>query len=346
MSSVRKVHAERIVPYTVVAGRPFKISYLVRSRRRWSRSWALRVGEMPTLQRCRYLNPVFVPLLEPGEEKRLELSGVLPHRGKVKLAGVRISSRFPFSLAVCTVDLVAPMELIVYPRIGRFRRNPWKESMATESASSGLQRGQRQEEFYGLREYRQGDNYRWIHWRRSARTGVLLVREMAPVRQRRLIVVVDPWPEMQLSKPSGGWKRAKLPFFDSQVEKAISAAAVAICDASQRGEHVGLIARSLVPVVIAPAGGRSHRQRLLRELALLDPGAEASLQDLVGGVRWSSGWQARCVFCATRICQPHRQVLNFVRRQSERLMILSPAREEFNALVDLSGSPRGERRNV
>jgi uncharacterized protein (DUF58 family) len=343
MGSVRKVNAERLVSSAVIAGRPFKLSYIIRNRRRWFRSWALRVGEIPSTQRYRHLRPGFVPMLGPGDEQRLELSGVLPHRGKVKLAGIRISSRFPFGLVVCAIDITMPGELIVYPRIGRFRRNPWKDTTTVESSSSGLRREHLQDEFYGLREYRQGDNYRWIHWRRSARTGVLLVREMAPVRQQQLIVVVDPWSEGKTIKQA---KKRKRRTIDVQAEKTISAAATAICDALQRGQHVGLIARSSVPVVIAPAGGRPQRQRLLRELSLLESGAQSSLEELVSGVRWSSGWQGRCAFCVSSFDRGYEHVLNYLRRQSEKVLVLSPEAEVFNALVDLSASPQGGRRTT
>ena len=47
------------------------------------------------------------------------------------------------------------------------------------------------DEFYGLKEFRTGENPRWIYWRRSARTGALVAKEMTQVSPPRLMLLVD-----------------------------------------------------------------------------------------------------------------------------------------------------------
>jgi len=46
-------------------------------------------------------------------------------------------------------------------------------------------------DLYGVREYRQGDSLRRIHWRASARRGELVVREFEPPGQRILALLMD-----------------------------------------------------------------------------------------------------------------------------------------------------------
>ena len=48
-----------------------------------------------------------------------------------------------------------------------------------------------QDEFYGVKEYRTGENPRHIYWRRSARTGVLVAKEMTQVSPPKLLLLVD-----------------------------------------------------------------------------------------------------------------------------------------------------------
>ena len=50
------------------------------------------------------------------------------------------------------------------------------------------------DEFYGVKEFRTGENPRWIYWRRSARTGTLVSKEMSQVAPPRLLVLVQPIP--------------------------------------------------------------------------------------------------------------------------------------------------------
>ena len=49
----------------------------------------------------------------------------------------------------------------------------------------------RRGEFFGLREWKDGDDRRAIHWRSTARAGRLLVREVHDEIERRVTIVVD-----------------------------------------------------------------------------------------------------------------------------------------------------------
>jgi len=341
---VRKVAVARTVPEAVVAGRPFTLVYVVHNRRQWTGVWSLIIGEAPVKGAKVRFPRGFVGVLGPGCEQRLELMGNCGHRGRVRLRGVRVLSRFPFGLFSCAVDLEIRAGLTVYPAFGRFRRDPWKDTRYSASSSAraaGEHSGY--DEFYGLREYRQGDNLRWVHWRRSARTGELVVREMMALRATQLIVLVDAWPGPPPASGGGLSRRSGL-LIDPAVERVISAAATAVCDGLERGHRVGLICRSAVPVVLAPAGGRPHRQRLLQELALIGPGAREGLDELVARIRWSSGWQARCLICATRFDETHERVAGFVQGRAEAVTALSPCSEGFDALLDLSAEPVFDRR--
>lgn len=82
------------------------------------------------------------------------------------------------------------VELFVHPKI-----------IALDSLSPGLQRdleGQATRDlstsdlaFHTLRDYTQGDNWRHVHWRSSAKAGRLLVRQFQDTRRSQLTVVVD-----------------------------------------------------------------------------------------------------------------------------------------------------------
>lgn len=388
---VRRLDIERGVPAAVAAGRHFEMEYVVHSRRRWFRSWSLTIGELPSGRPPVRLPLAYVETLKPGDTHHARVSAMCPMRGRYALRGVRILSRFPFGLFACSVDYRLPAEFIVYPAMGRFRRSPWRERRHSDSLSQGntRRRGGEQEEFYGVREYRQGDNPRWIHWRRSAHAGHLVVRESPPARVQQLIVIVDPWPEPaeavpapsgelharetgggRGTKPAGrsppespvpakpatktasrlsrlrfGWLgRGSRPMHwpAESVERIISVAATASCEALERGHRVGLIVRAAIPVVIAPSGGRSHRQRLLHELALLKPAAGEGLDKLVSRVRWSGGWFGRCLVCATHTNRTHGQVVRFLAVRAEAAVAVTCDSENFDALFELSSDPRPE----
>ncbi len=348
---LRKIDVERTMAGGAVAGRPFHIGYTVRSRRRWLGSWAIRIGEAPVGRQAPRFGDTFVAVLGPGEERRVEQTAICACRGHTRLRGIRLSCGFPFGLFTCRVDIEAPAELIVYPAVGRVRREFWHHHAMVETP--GGRRPEHwagQDEFHGVREYRHGDNPRWIHWRRSARTGELVVREHVPMRDSQLIVVVDPWPVASPARQEGRGILKRVfggspePGCDPAVERIISAAATAVCEALDRGQRVGLICRAAVPIIVAPAGGRAHRQRLLNQLALLTPDAEVSLDQLIGPVRWS-GWNARWLLFTPRTQDCHAPVLRLLAGRSESAMLVSPQSGWLDKMFDL-GSSDGEERGV
>jgi uncharacterized protein (DUF58 family) len=203
-------------------------------------------------------------------------------------------------------------------------------------------------EFHGVREYRQGDNPRWIHWRRSARTGQLVIREHTVVHDSQLIVVLDPWPSPGTEpggrrRPSGHRRGAARHARDPRVERLISAAATALCEALDRGHRVGLICRAAVPIIVAPAGGRAHRQRLLNELALIGPGRADGLDQLIAAIRWSTGWNARCLLFVPGTTDLHARAARMLGARAESLTVISPQTGSLDKLFDIAPAPDDRR---
>ncbi len=81
--------------------------------------------------------------------------------------------------------------------------------------TSSIRRGN--DEFYGLREYRAGDNVRSIHWRSTARTGRLTIREMASNAPPQMIIVLN-LPQLRTTANAA-----------VEIERAVELAASLLC---------------------------------------------------------------------------------------------------------------------
>ncbi len=177
-------------------------------------------------------------------------------RGKVELRGVRLATKFPFGLVVAQKNIEQPTSLVVWPAKGRIRTDLLRHGAVESSvAPPGRQQGG-QDEFFGLREYRIGDNPRWIHWRRSAGRDVPVVREMAHPVPDILFLVLD----VQLDEAEilAEWQR----------ERILRFSATLIDLALHRGFQVGLaLAGPDGPRILSPAGGLGARCDLLDALA-------------------------------------------------------------------------------
>ena len=144
------------------------------------------------------------------------------------------------------------------------------------------------DEFYGVKEFRPGDNPRWIYWRRSARTGVLVSKEMTQVSPPKLMLLVD----AHLRDRSLAEHQA--------VERTIAMATSLASHALEAGLMVGLYAWSGAvgasgdaprgaPLAywlgIHPNRGKRHRVDLLAQLAQLPLNTVKDTQALLDASR-------------------------------------------------------------
>jgi uncharacterized protein (DUF58 family) len=185
-------------------------------------------------------------------------------RGLLPLTGLRLLTRFPFRLVQASRMIRQQAQLIVWPALGRLKVNllTGGSSQISDAAPSQVHSGS--DEFFGLREYRQGDNPRWIHWKRSAGRRMPVVREMSKPRPDTLLVVLD----AQL--PPGAAPDA--------LEGLISFAATLIDSAIHREFQVGLALGDAGGMKLyPPRGGRGQRTALLDALALAQVGNRPGL---------------------------------------------------------------------
>jgi hypothetical protein len=181
------------------------------------------------------------------------------------------------------VRIEAAGELVVFPALGRLlTRINFSEAVTDiHGGNGGRLRGDG--EYYGVREYRAGDNPRRIHWRRSAQSGRLMIREMAQSGENQLWCVLD------TSVAPGDVGQAR------RLELIISAAATVICDALESGARVGLICNGEPLVVMPPAAGRACRPRLLRELAIRGSHHDDDLALHIHHLPWPPRWRGPCL---------------------------------------------------
>jgi Protein of unknown function DUF58 len=93
-------------------------------------------------------------------------------RGQHRLKRLRLSSTFPFGLIRAWTWLKLDAEVIIYPQ-------PVKcdLSLSQVSGNHGAKSVHKSEEFNDFREYRQGDSFQRLNWKKYAASDVLVVRE-------------------------------------------------------------------------------------------------------------------------------------------------------------------------
>jgi uncharacterized protein (DUF58 family) len=243
--SVRGIEVEPAIPVEIFAGTPCAIAARVRNTKRRFASFSIALERPGTGQRLAYL-----ARLGPGEERLVTWEEVLPRRGRHPLGSVRAVTRFPFGLFVKAARPAPPAEVIVYPR-----RVPPPAGLVRQAGGAGYASTRRRglgHELHELRTYRPGDDPRLIHWRVSARSGTLTVRELEAQTAHDACLLLR-----------GDGRRDP-----ARLEQALAEAAAVAGALMKQGSRVALVG----PGVEVPLGhGRGHARRLLTALALFDP---------------------------------------------------------------------------
>ena len=251
--ALRKLTVHRVLPEHAFAGRPFLVGVSVENAKSRSPSYSIQIEDVlrhrPTTKKCYFLK------VGAKTQQRTSYRAVFERRGVHAFDGFEVGTRFPFGFFSKSRRHGVQDELIVFPRVV-----PVGTLLADLEDGEGESQAGRPgpgTEFHGLRDYREGDGARSIHWKRSARTGRLVVREVEREASRRLRLVLNPRVD------AADHADALLPAFDRCVDLTASLA-------------VHFVDRGVM--VTVEAGGEAHHlgaerrgvTNLLRWLALLN----------------------------------------------------------------------------
>jgi uncharacterized protein (DUF58 family) len=176
-------------------------------------------------------------------------------RGWLFLDEFRICTRFPFGLIEKMWRIRQQEEFLVYPAVRPISADLTRQLQALGAQSTRrLGQGSHPD---GLRDYRDGDQARWIHWRRSAALARTIIRERRPEAGPRLQIRVDNRRPAQVT-----------PEWEAELEEVISRAASLSAEALKHDVSVEVITpKDRSPLCEAGTGADA----IWRFLALLEP---------------------------------------------------------------------------
>lgn len=181
-------------------------------------------------------------------------------RGWTRLPGAWLATSGPYGLVEARLNVLAEDRILVLPRQGTIvlpEFMVWllqrRESGVTD-VESGNVLSVAGEEFHGLRAWRVGDSPRHVHWRTTARTGVMMVREHEQPREESLVILVEPG--------------------NSEAGEGLLDLAASLVSAWGRGgvRWLGLVVQGARPVVMHTQGSATPVAEMLAVLGECGPG--------------------------------------------------------------------------
>ena len=243
---LRGLELSRSAPAAANRGRPFQVHVRLENGRRWFAATSLSVEKKVRAQ----APSAYVYYLPAGQAARLSVEECYESRGEHTLEPYRIVCGFPFGLVERYRVFDDQATVLVYPRVHIVRSNGLHR--ISSSARASTQPSDDGDEFFGLREYVQGDDIRRIVWRVSARLGKWIVRELAQYQSSLVVLALDTS------------YRPEVEDFNEQFETAVELTASLAIMFIRRRNEVSIV----TPGSVLEGGeGKAHERRVLEMLA-------------------------------------------------------------------------------
>jgi len=238
------------LPSEIYAGRPAVIGVELENTSRFLPAYGLVVRDSDGRA------TIHEPLLATLDRRRHSIELVFPNRGRHELGAWRLDILLPLGFFLKSKVLIFDREVLVYPRLLPTSSASVRRGGGRRSPDALESRG-REGEVTQLRDYREGDELRSMHWKQTARQQRLVVVERQRTAEKPVFFVVDP----RLEDPADPRQR-------DLFEHLISEVATAVVLRLREGVSVGVIIGSLV---VPPVRSARQAPVLLRPLAEVMP---------------------------------------------------------------------------
>jgi uncharacterized protein (DUF58 family) len=344
ISMIDKVDVARHLPLNASAGEFFSVDIRITNNKRWLASRLVEVRDVIQRQRLRSEASVTFVRVGPGASRSCCYQLNIADRGRYTLGPLRVSSRFPLGIGERGRAISDSAELIVHPAIGQLQPG-WARNQiehADAPSKSFPRRGVFDDELHNIREYREGDNPRAVHWRTTARKGEIMVREYEQDRESDMTIMLDLYQRRGLDQET--------------IELAVSLTATLCHDQvlhSQAGNFALLIAGRHEEEVRC-SGGTAFRKAALDALAVCEASRKADLQRLAAAAHQSVANGSGCCVVITGRTQEFWDAVTAAGMQQSRLgfslrgriVVIPMQREKILQLFHPAKAPDAEQKSA
>lgn len=267
---LRKLLVERQLPEHGVVGQPMTLIYHMRNGKRFWPSLSVTAAEIDSADAFTKQPQAYLLHCASQMEALVPTEMIPVRRGVHEFNRHQLITSFPFGFIKRAADRSVRDSLLVHPAIGKVDQRLINQFRSAELTGTQIRpRPGGNDEFYGVKEYRFGENPRWIYWRRSARTGSLVIREMTEVSPPKVLMLIDTF----LDDPT--------PTAQVGVERVIAIAASLASEALEQGLSIGALAWDGRWNSMAINRGKRHRRDLLSFISQLPLNTTAGTSALI-----------------------------------------------------------------
>lgn len=171
------------IDHPVFAGEQTGVLFTIQNRKKMIPAYSIRLTASGAS------SPAYCAYIAVKDSVKKEMRMTFKKRGVYSYGKFFVQSGFPFILFEKSIAVKISGEVLVYPAIIDVERIvpdiAGREGIGTaKTTGTG-------DEIHSIREFRYGDDWRKIHWKASAKTSSLMVKEYALTDIRKITVVID-----------------------------------------------------------------------------------------------------------------------------------------------------------
>ena len=219
------------------------------------------VDEVPELH-FQVENKLMKGFVEPHEKKKFEYFVTPTKRGAYSFKNVHVRYEGRLKLCMKQFKEILDKEYKVYPNLKNLRkyRMSITNNRQLKQGEKSLRMLGRGTSFESLREYVEGDEYRKINWKATARENKPIVNQYEPEKNQHVHIFIDTGRPM--SYTVRGYRKLDL---------AVNTALILSDIVNQNGDKSALlIFNTEVNNMLPPGKGAGHRNQMLQELYHID----------------------------------------------------------------------------
>ena len=259
--------------------------------------------------------PAQITMLAGGESETVSYSRGSGKRGVHNFAGCSIETSFPFGLINARRFVSADSQFVAYPVYYELAGAifPFHKTYSGMTTAPGFRPGEGPS-FFGLREYREGDPLRKIHWPTTVRARTVIVKEFEEDMHNSMTILLDTF------KPAIAASGA-----DTNLEAAIRATA-SLANYALAASH---------PVSLSFFDGTSNTPMLVRST-----GDMTSVLDALARLKPSGIPPAELIAkCGTSASRRSNWIVLLLRTDREAMTRLLQARSQGAEIVVVATDP-------
>ncbi len=260
--SLKKLSVKGEAPAYLYAREPGSLKLKLSNHKKWEPSYSIHIKPTQSRQPFTLEPEPYFFFIPSGSTIEKPVILTAQKRGHFKIATCRLATRFPFGFFYKTKTIPLQLETVVFPAI-----HPVKPPDQSETGIEGEGIVQpKGEELHAVREFQPGDSLNSVHWKSSAKTGNLRVKEFQSHNLQSYTIF------LALKNPT-----TNQPIQEEDLEERVSDVASLVYHLIQRGHEVSLKTEE---TQTAYGSSEAHLLDLMYTLAFIGLQGEGSRRNL------------------------------------------------------------------